>query len=120
MNLSVQERVMRNPIIGSRIIIEQPIDMIEPAAVVGSLLFTDQPLHMAFTKDPGGFGNGFRRIAVPGIDKSWQALNEKAAIDEDRDPADPHDGGSGKKKAPGFLHTLGISERAYSQGADTP
>jgi len=58
-------------------------------------------------------------VAEPRSDDPWQALDEEAAIDEDRNPADPHETSPRTKKAPGFLHTLGIAERAYSQGADT-
>src|SRR5690606_2404185 len=110
--------MVRDALVRRRVVVEEAVDVVQPAPVRGFPLQTSEAQHVALAEPARITGDPFRGLTVSGVDQLGQTFDEEAPVDQDGDAANPHRPLPGKRKAPGFRHTLGIGERAYSTGAD--
>ena len=108
---------MRDPVIWRSVIVEQPIDVIEPKALsilIG--IYMGEPLNVTLTQVTRSIGHLLRRGTEFRPNQFWQPLKEKAAIYQYGDAPNSHLRAP-EKKPQAFCRLL-IIERAYSRGAD--
>lgn len=99
LDLDVGDRVVGDAVIRRSVVVEHPIDVIEPLAAARVEKLAHQLLDMAFAHPVGGIRHGLRRISMLFIDQLGKPLDEKASVDEDGNPARPH-GRTPKRKKP--------------------
>jgi hypothetical protein len=117
LDLPVHKRMMRRALIRVRVVVEQAIDVVEPAAVLLIFLFPDQLLDVTLTHVAGRVCDlGWIRPihSRPGLD----ALVEEPSVDENGNSADAHPNLL-KQKSPAVRFIPRISGETYFGRADT-
>ena len=81
---------MRRALVRRGIVVEEPIDVIEPAALLFHRLFSDQPLNMAFAKNASGFRDTLGAIAILLVNDLGKPLEIEPAVDKHGDSPYAH------------------------------
>ena len=76
---------MRRALVRRSIVVEEPIDVIEPAAVLFRWLFSDQPLNMALAENTGCFRDSLGAIAILLVDDLGKPLDKEPAVNKHGD-----------------------------------
>jgi len=89
-NAIIEDRMMGHTLERAGVVVEEPIDVIEPDAVGAAALQIRKALDMALAKVAGTISGGGRRVAEARLHELGQPLEEEGTIDEDGDAAYPH------------------------------